>query len=84
MLKKWPMGIIKFEGDPPYALPVAQGASANAEGEAVALTLRVIGPGKRPSLVPIRVQMTFEVAQNLLAQLVPAMRMAGLRARRQR
>jgi hypothetical protein len=76
------MGAIRFEGDPPYALPVAQEASANPEGEGVALTLRVIVPGKPPSLVPIRVQMTFEVAQHLLAQLVPAMRMAEQRARR--
>lgn len=78
------MGEITFEGEPPYALPIARRASVIAEGEAVALTLRIVVPGEQPLLVPIRVQMTFEVAQQLLAQLVPAMRMAELRTRRQR
>jgi hypothetical protein len=51
------MGKIKFEGNPPYALPIVQNVTARAEGAAVELTLDVIASGKEPSLVPIKVQM---------------------------
>jgi hypothetical protein len=75
------MNPVKFEGDPPYTLPVAQDAGANAAGEIVEVTLRVIVPGKLPSPAPIRVQMTVDVARNLQSQLIPAIRMAEVRAR---
>jgi hypothetical protein len=52
------MGNIKFEGNPPYALPIAQHVTARAEGAVVEMTLEVITPGKDPSIVPIKVQMT--------------------------
>jgi hypothetical protein len=52
------MGNIKFEGSPPYALPIAQNVTARAEGAVVEMTLDVITPGKEPSIVPIKVQMT--------------------------
>jgi len=54
------MGKIKFEGSPPYALPIAQHVTARAEGAVVEMTLEVITPGKEPSIVPIKVQMTSE------------------------
>jgi hypothetical protein len=40
------MGNIKFEGSPPYALPIAQNGTARAEGAVVEMTLDVITPGK--------------------------------------
>jgi hypothetical protein len=55
-----PLGKIKFEGNPPYALPIAQNVTARAEGVAVEMTLDVIAPGKEPSIVPIKVQMTLD------------------------
>jgi hypothetical protein len=77
------MGEIKYEGDPPYSLPVAQSASASAVDETVELTLRVIVPGKFPSPAPIRVQMTIDAARDLQAQMIPAIRMAEVRSRAQ-
>ena len=74
------MGTINFKGDPPYALLVAQDAGASAVGEIVEVTLHVVVPGKRPSPAPIRFQMTFEAAQNLQSQLIPAIRTAAVRA----
>jgi len=47
------MGNIKFEGNPPYALPIAQYVTARAEGAVVEMTLEVIVPGKEPSIVPV-------------------------------
>jgi hypothetical protein len=79
---KWPMGKIKFEGNPPYALPIVQNVMARAEGAAVELTLDVIASGKEPSLVPIKVQMMVDSARSLRAQLQPAITMAELHQRR--
>ena len=70
------MGNIKFEGSPPYALPIAQHVTARAEGAVVEMTLEVITPGKEPSIVPIIVQMTSDSARSLRAQLQPAITMA--------
>ena len=60
------MGNIKFEGSPPYALPIAQNVTARAEGAVVEMTLDVITPGKEPSIVPIKVQMTPDSARSLV------------------
>jgi hypothetical protein len=49
------MGNIKFEGSPPYALPIAQNVRARAEGAVVEMTLEVITPSKEPAIVPIKV-----------------------------
>jgi len=76
------MGKIKFEGNPPYALPIAQTVTAGAEGEAVEMTLDVIAPVKEPSIVPIKVQMTLDSARSLRAQLQPAITMAEVHQRR--
>jgi hypothetical protein len=50
------MGKIKFEGNPPYALPMVQNVTARAEGAVIEETLVVIAPGKEPSIVPIKVR----------------------------
>src|SRR5262252_2277373 len=76
------MGNIKFEGSPPYALPIAQHVTARAEGAVVEMTLEVITPGKEPSIVPIKVQMTSDSARSLRAQLQPAITMAEVHERR--
>jgi hypothetical protein len=76
------MGTIQFQGDPPYDLPVAQTAEAQAVGETAELILRVIVPGKLPSPAPIRVQMTAAVARGLSNQLQAVATTAEMRARR--
>ena len=77
------MGNIKFEGSPPYALPIAQHVTARAEGAVVEMTLEVITAGKDPSIVPIKVQqMTSDSARSLRAQLQPAITMAEVHQRR--
>jgi hypothetical protein len=40
--------LVKFEGSPPYALPIVQNVMARAEGAVVEMTLEVITPGKEP------------------------------------
>ena len=56
------MGNIKFEGSPPYALPIAQHVTARAEGAVVEMTLEVITAGKDPSIVPIKVRHLYDCA----------------------
>jgi hypothetical protein len=80
--RKRSMGKIKFEGNPPYALPIAQNVTARAEGVIVEMTVDVIAPGKEPSIVPIKVQMTLDSARSLRAQLQPAITMAEVHQRR--
>jgi hypothetical protein len=65
------MGIV-FEGQPPYALPPAQSATARDVDDVVEVTLRVAIAGKQPSPAPIRIQMTSQVARALAAQLQSA------------
>ena len=77
-----PVGNIRFEGKPPYTLPVAQNVTARAEVGTVEVTLDVIAPGKEPSIVPVKVQMTVESARSLHSQLQPAITMAELYQRR--
>ena len=69
------MGNIKFEGDPPYTLPMAQTVTARPGRKTVEVILEVIAPGKVPSLVPIKIQMAPDSARTLQAQLQPAIRM---------
>jgi hypothetical protein len=73
------MGKIKFEGNPPYALPMVQNVTTRAEGAVIELTLDVIVPGKEPSIAPIKVQMAVDSARSLRAQLQPAITMAEVR-----
>jgi hypothetical protein len=76
------MGNIKFEGSPPYALPIAQHVTGARRRAVVEMTLEVITPGKEPSIVPIKVQMTSDSARSLRAQLQPAITMAEVHQRR--
>ena len=76
------MGNIKFEGNLPYALPIAQYVTARAEGVVIEMTLEVIVPGKESSIVPVKVQMTSDSARSLRAQLQPAITMAEVHQRR--
>jgi hypothetical protein len=48
------MGNIKFEGDPPYTLPMAQTVTARPGRKTVEVILEVIAPGKVPSSFPLK------------------------------
>lgn len=61
-----------FAGDPPFDLPAAHSAEAQAVDESVELTLRVMVSGKIPSPAPVRVRMTSAVARHLADQTVAA------------
>jgi hypothetical protein len=76
------VGNIRFEGKPPYTLPIAQNVMARAEVGTVEVTLDMIAPGKEPSIVPVKVQMTVESARSLHSQLQPAITMAEVYQRR--
>jgi hypothetical protein len=67
--RKMANGKIKFEGNPPYALPMVQNVTARPEGAVIEVTLDVIAPGKEPSIVPIKVQMAVDCARSLRVQL---------------
>ena len=69
------MGNIKFEGAPPYTLPMAQTVTVRPGRKTVEVILEVIAPGKVPSLIPIKIQMAPDSARTLQAQLQPAIRM---------
>ncbi len=60
---------IRFEGNPPYHLPVVQSIEAVAEGEIVELVVHVWLTGKSPALASIRAQITAAVAKTLADQL---------------
>jgi hypothetical protein len=50
------MTLVKFEGDPPFALPVLQRATADAAGETVELTVYVAVAAYEPEPVPVRIR----------------------------
>jgi hypothetical protein len=72
---------IKFEGAPPFDLPVAQTAEALAVGETVEVILTVSLPDISPRLVQIRAQMTWKTARDLGIQLAPVSMTAEINAR---
>lgn len=53
------MGIICFEGDPPYELIVTRGGQATVRGETVLLTLPVFVPGPQQHEREIQLLMKF-------------------------
>ncbi len=63
------MGEVKFTGDPPYELPIAQNVEVEAVDTIVQVTLRVSMSRKRPDPAPIRVRFPLPVAQALLSKL---------------
>jgi hypothetical protein len=73
---------VKFEGEPPFALPTVQRGRASAIDDTVEMTLFVNVPGQGDGPVPIRAQMIVDVAQALSRQLTLAMTQARAKARR--
>jgi hypothetical protein len=76
------MGEISFRGDPPYELPIAQGAEARAVDILIEVTLRISAPHKRPDPAPIRVRLPLEMAQSLRSQLQAVVPIAERKMRR--
>jgi hypothetical protein len=73
---------IKFEGEPPFDLGLAQTASAQVLESTVVLRVTLSVPNVRPKPVPVRVTMTADVANTLLDHLATAVRTAELHKRR--
>jgi hypothetical protein len=65
------MGLINFEGDPPFNLPLVKNAEARAVGEVVELVLYVSLPN-HPAPVPVCMKITADAAMELSKQLLPA------------
>jgi hypothetical protein len=59
---------VKFEGDSPFSMPLAQSVSAVAQGENILLTIYVAVAG-RVELTSVCVQTSLVAADGLLAQL---------------
>ena len=75
---------IIFEGLSPFELITQKPPTASCEDETVVLTLPVFVPGDgRQATVDIRVSLALEHAEQLAAQLQPAIRMATVRKRSQ-
>jgi hypothetical protein len=66
------MNLIKFEGEGPYALPVAQGAIAVERGGIVFATFSVVAPGQGPMPVRVEIGMTGTTADHLATMLLKA------------
>jgi hypothetical protein len=76
------MSEVQFKDDPPYDLPPAQSAEAQALDETVELTFHALVSGRLPSPAPIRIQMTPTVARALAGQMQAAATAAEMRARK--
>jgi hypothetical protein len=72
---------VKFEGEPPFALPTVQRGRASAVDDTVEMTLFVLAPGQGDKPVPVRAQMIVDVAESLSRQLTVALNQARARAR---
>ena len=73
------MGTIKFEGELPFELISERLPTVTSEGEAVILTLSVLVPGFPPQIADIQVRLMLEHAEQLAAQIQPAVRQAQAR-----
>ena len=73
---------VKFEGEPPFALPTVQRGRASAVDDTVEMTLFVLVPGQGNEPVPVQAQMIVDVAVSLSRQLTVALNQARVRARR--
>jgi hypothetical protein len=67
---------IKFEGEPPFYLGVAETASAQVLDTNVIIRLTVSPSKARPKSVPVRFAISSEVAKSLAEQLLVAARTA--------
>jgi hypothetical protein len=65
------MGLINFEGDPPFDLPLVKNAEARAVGEVVELVLHLLLPNE-PEATLVCVKITADAAMRLSRQLLPA------------
>jgi hypothetical protein len=72
---------IKFEGEPPFDLGVAQTVSAQVLDATVVLRVTVVVPEIRSKPVPVRFTMTAELAKAFLEQLGTIVTMAELHKR---
>jgi hypothetical protein len=60
---------VKFLGQSPFDLPIAQSVSASSLGEIVYVTLYVIAPEQGTTPVPVRCAMQWKHARELATQL---------------
>ncbi len=67
---------IKFEGEPPFYLGIAEAASAHVLDTTVVVRVTVSVPEMRPKPVPVRFTLASDVAKALAEQLIMAVRMA--------
>ena len=72
---------IKFEGEPPFDLGVAQTVSAQVLDATVVLRVTVAVPEIRSKPVPVRFTMTAELAKAFLEQFGTVVTMAELNKR---
>jgi hypothetical protein len=74
------MGEITYQGEAPYHLPNVQRATARAVNNAVEMTLHAVVLDQEPNPVPVRILVTWHVAQTLGHELVGAAMQAELNA----
>jgi len=67
---------IKFEGEPPFHLGIAEMASAHVLDTTVVVRVTVSAPVMRPQHVTVRFTVASDVAKVLAEQLLMAARMA--------
>jgi hypothetical protein len=70
------MGTLIFEGEPPFEMKTQRLPTATADGETVILTLSVLLPGFPVQTVDVRVWLMLEHAEQLAAQIGPAVKQA--------
>lgn len=75
------MGMVTFEGPPPYGLLVEKAAEACAVDEKVEMTL-LSAPAISPEPIPLKVQLTSAVAVDLETQLQTAAILAEQNSRK--
>jgi len=75
---KGPSMSIKFEGEPPFYLGIAETVSAQALDGSVVLRVTISVPELRPKSVPVRFIIATDVAKALAEQLPIAVRMAEI------
>jgi hypothetical protein len=73
---------IKFEGEPPFYMGVAETAAAQVLDTNVIVRVTVSTSKARPKSVPVRFTIAPEVAKSLAEQLVVAARMAEMHKHR--
>lgn len=73
--------VLALDGSPPFELPLAKNASAEADGEAVCITVRVMVEGRKTK--DVHIPITVEAAQKLSVKLRSAIRIAKARTRRE-